>query len=174
MLVRIAGPQLINNGQCKVNGPWAHTGVNFGALDAAGCLAAISQESSCNQKMFIVNAGSGCYCFSDLNADESSCSEFASTGYKTYTVPTGAPKMRGVRLMLSMATSPIVLLHPSMLPALTRTIVLHPSMRPHCGFFHLGAHNWFSYPPVSSLTRAVTCCPMRRELGDEIRAVLQW
>jgi hypothetical protein len=79
---------LINDGQCKVNGQDGHTGVNFGALDAAGCLAAISQESSCNQKMFIVKAGEGCYCFSDLDADKSSCSEFSSTGYRTYAVPT--------------------------------------------------------------------------------------
>ena len=70
-----------------MNGQWGHTGVNFGALDAAGCLAAILQEKSCNQNIFIVNAGSGCYCFSDLNANLKSCSEFAPTGYKTYAVP---------------------------------------------------------------------------------------
>jgi hypothetical protein len=89
-------PELINAGQCKIDptdvGAWGHTGVNFGALDPAGCFAAISQEPSCNKRMFIVNDDDppnilGCYCFSDLTADESSCSEFVSgVGYKTYIV----------------------------------------------------------------------------------------
>jgi len=158
--------EVINDGQCKVNGQWGHTGVDFGALDVAGCRAAIMQESNCNKKMFIVNEGTidvqqkqagkictqaypspadfcngeadcfikgkavcdadpackgvmfaavwaggkmvqyctdealssnkdwisvlkttGCYCFSDLNADQSACTEFPDTGFKTYSTP---------------------------------------------------------------------------------------
>lgn len=83
----------VNSGQCKIGDEWGHTGVNYGAgVETADCLAAISQEVSCNQKMFINKnaADGGCYCFSDLTADDSSCDSFEETGWATFRITTGA------------------------------------------------------------------------------------
>jgi len=83
-----AAAVLLNVGQCKIataDNEWGHTGVNFGALSVQACAAAIAQNSNCNQNIFIARSGHSCYCFSDLNADESSCEFVCSENQlKTY------------------------------------------------------------------------------------------
>ena len=82
--------------QCKLEGEWAHTGVEFGG-DLASCYATIMAHSDCNHNMFIHSGGNSCYCFGGsptfLSAQVSACTYIdTGYGYSTYRVrPTGSP-----------------------------------------------------------------------------------